>query len=170
AIAQCVRRVRGFGERANEYHVDVFGQLRQQIFKARVTNEGNLVALLLAPDPNDLGHNARQAGVHYPCVKSPSGTPGNNVDDANPQPLHEPCSPPAWCFPMGDPVLAGTCRCGGATACQLDFLSWPLVYTSKKPVSRGGPPHSPASTVRFSPCRGPMWRRPALLGGADPLV
>src|ERR1019366_5427782 len=79
AITQGVRRVRGFGERANEHHVDVVWQLRQQIFKARVTNEGNLVALLLAPDPNNLGHNARQAGVHYACVKSPRGTPGNDV-------------------------------------------------------------------------------------------
>jgi hypothetical protein len=60
--------MRGFGECADEYDVDVFGQLRQQIFESSVANEGDLVALLLAPDTNDLGHDASQAGVHYPCV------------------------------------------------------------------------------------------------------
>jgi hypothetical protein len=57
--------VRGFGERADEYHVDIVRQLRQQIFKAGVTNEGNLMSLLLAPDPNYLGHDTGEAGVHY---------------------------------------------------------------------------------------------------------
>ena len=63
-ITQGVRRVRGFGERADEDHVDVIRQLRQQIFKAGVTNEGNLMSLLFAPDPNHLGHDTGEAGVH----------------------------------------------------------------------------------------------------------
>ena len=67
-IAQGIRRVRGFGERADEYHVDIVWQLGQQIFKAGVTNEGNLMSLLLAPDPNYLGHDTGEAGVHYACV------------------------------------------------------------------------------------------------------
>ena len=67
-ITQGVRRVRGFGERADEDHVDVVRQLRQQVFKAGVTNEGNLMSLLLAPDPNYLGHDTGEAGVHYACV------------------------------------------------------------------------------------------------------
>ena len=41
---------------------------------------------------------------------------------------------------LSDPVLAGTCRCGVATACQSDFLSWPPVYTSEQPASRDGAP------------------------------
>jgi hypothetical protein len=49
--------VRGFGEHADEDHVDVIRQLREQIFKAGVTNEGNLMSLLFAPDPNDPGHD-----------------------------------------------------------------------------------------------------------------
>ena len=63
-IAQGVRRVRGFGERADEDHVDVSRQLRQQIFKAGVTNEGDLMSLLPAPDPDHLGHDAGEAGIH----------------------------------------------------------------------------------------------------------
>ena len=39
----------GFGEGADEDHVDLVRQLRQQIFKAGVTNEGNRMSLLLAP-------------------------------------------------------------------------------------------------------------------------
>jgi hypothetical protein len=67
-ITQGVRRVRGFGERADEDHIDVIRQLRQQIFEAGVTNEGNVMSPLSAPDSNDLRHDTGEAGVHYACV------------------------------------------------------------------------------------------------------
>ena len=38
-VAQGIRRMRGFGERADEDQVDVVRQLRQQIFKAGITDE-----------------------------------------------------------------------------------------------------------------------------------
>src|SRR5258708_24166441 len=87
-ITQGVRRVRGFSKRADEDHIDVIRQLRQQIFEAGVTNEGNVMSLLFAPDPNDLGHDAGEARVYYACVYSPSRTLGNDVGNPDPQLFH----------------------------------------------------------------------------------
>ena len=84
-ITQGVRRVRGFGERADENDVDILRQLRQQIFKSGVTNEGNFMPFLFAPDPDNLGHDTGEAGVHYACVQSPRRTPGDDVDNPDPQ-------------------------------------------------------------------------------------
>jgi len=39
-----------------------------QIFETGVTNEGNVMSLLFAPDPYDLGHDTGEAGVHDACV------------------------------------------------------------------------------------------------------
>ncbi len=97
-IAQSVRRVRGFGERADEYHVEVVRQLRQQVFKTGITNEGNVVSLRLAPDSNHLGHDAGQAGVHDTRVQSPRRALGNDVDDPDPQLFHEPLRGSAQAF------------------------------------------------------------------------
>jgi hypothetical protein len=82
--------MRGFGERADEDDVYVIRQLRQEIFKASVTNEGNVMSLLFAPDANDLGHDTGEAGIHYARVQGPSRALGDDVDNPDPQPFQEP--------------------------------------------------------------------------------
>jgi hypothetical protein len=95
--------VRGFGERADEEYVDVIRQFRQQIFETGVTNERNLMSLLFAPDPNYLGHDTGEAGVHYAGVQSPRRTPRDDVDDSDPQLFHEPQS---WRVPAAAASVA----------------------------------------------------------------
>ena len=63
-ITPGVGGVRGLSERADEDEIDVVRQLRKEILKAGVANEGNLMSRLAAPDANHLGHDTGQIRVH----------------------------------------------------------------------------------------------------------
>ena len=58
----------GLGERADEDQIDVGRQLLQQIFKAGIADEGDVMSLLSAPDADHLRHDAGEIGIHDASV------------------------------------------------------------------------------------------------------
>jgi hypothetical protein len=49
----------------------------------------DVVALLLAPDPDDLRHDARQVGVHDSAIQGGIGTFGDEIENADAKSAHE---------------------------------------------------------------------------------
>ena len=89
-VAQRIGQQGGFGERPDEYQIDVGRQLADEVLEARVADEGDVVPLRLAPYANHLRHDARQVGVHDARVQGARGAPGYEVDDADAELTHTP--------------------------------------------------------------------------------
>ena len=53
-----------------------------------VAHQLNLVPLLLTPDPDHLGHDAGQVGVHHPAVQRRIGAFGNKIQNADLKSAH----------------------------------------------------------------------------------
>ena len=69
-IADGVGKLCRLRERTDEQQIDVFGELLDQILCPRVAHQLDVVAGFLAPNGDDLRHDAREVGVHHP---SPEG-------------------------------------------------------------------------------------------------
>jgi hypothetical protein len=72
-VADRVGEVGGFRERADEQKVEVGRQLRQEVLPTGIADVADVVARLLAPDADDLWHDAGQVGVHHPAVEAVLG-------------------------------------------------------------------------------------------------
>ena len=88
-VADGVGELRGLRERADEHDVDVLRQDGRQVLEPRVADELDVVAQLLGPDGQHLRHDAGEVRVHDAGVEGPGLAPGNDVDDSDPQLLHE---------------------------------------------------------------------------------
>src|SRR2546430_133585 len=93
-IAEGIGEQGGFGERPDEYEVDVGRELADEVLEAGIADEGDLVSLVLAPHADDLRHDAREVGVHDARVQGARGTARDEIDDADAKLTHSP--PQAW--------------------------------------------------------------------------
>jgi hypothetical protein len=73
-VAQRIGELGRLGKGPNEQHVQIGRKLLQEILETRIAHEGHLVTLLLAPDADDLRHDARQIGVHQATIQRRVGT------------------------------------------------------------------------------------------------
>ena len=80
-VTQGVRGMGRLGEGADEDHIDLGRQLLQQIFKAGIADEGNVMPFLLAPYADYLRHDAGKIRTHDASIQSSRRTPGNDVYD-----------------------------------------------------------------------------------------
>ena len=86
--AQRVGEERGLGEGADEDDVDVVGKLVGEVLEPRVADVGHLVPARLAPDADDLRHDAGQVRVHHPRIEGVGGSFGDEIDDADAELTH----------------------------------------------------------------------------------
>jgi len=70
-------------ERTDEDEIDLGRQLGDQVLKARITDEGNIMTLFPAPHTDHLGHDAGKIGIHHAPIQSLRRTPRNNIYDPN---------------------------------------------------------------------------------------
>src|SRR3972149_5980327 len=68
-------------ERTDEDEVDVVRQLLQQIFKASIAKEGNVMSLFSAPGTDHLRHDAGKIGIHDASIQRSRGAPGYDIND-----------------------------------------------------------------------------------------
>ncbi len=67
-VTEGISGVGGFGEGADEQQVESIRQLFEQIFKAGIADQGDVVPQLPAPNANHLRHDAGQVGIHDASV------------------------------------------------------------------------------------------------------
>ncbi len=73
SFAQSIGQLSRLRERTDEHDVDAAGKLLYQVFKPGIADELDVMPLLFAPDSQDLGHDARQVGVHHACKQCSGG-------------------------------------------------------------------------------------------------
>jgi hypothetical protein len=79
-VAEGVGELGGLGEGPDDHEVDVPGELVLQVLESGEAHEGDVVAFLLAPDGNHLGHDAGEIGMHDPGVQGGVGGLGGEID------------------------------------------------------------------------------------------
>ena len=67
-------------ESADEENVDVLGKDILEVFKTGLALELDLVPEFLAPDRDDLGHDAREVGMHDARVEGARRCAGDDVE------------------------------------------------------------------------------------------
>jgi hypothetical protein len=87
-VAQRIGQLCRLGKRPDKHHIEIGRELLQQILQSGVADHPDVMPFLLAPHAEDLGHDARQIGVHHSPVQGRIGTLGDEIENANSQPAH----------------------------------------------------------------------------------
>ena len=88
AAAERVGQQSRIGKGADEDQVQIVGEFLEEVLFARVSDERNVVALLLAPRGDDLGHDAGQVRQHDPVLERVGCGLGPQVDDTDLELFH----------------------------------------------------------------------------------
>ena len=116
-VADRVGELSRLGERAHEDQVYVVRQFRRQVLESRVADQLDVMPFLLAPDGEDLRHDAGEIRVHEPAVQRAGLASGDEVNDPDAESAQG-TFPSLWTRRGPRPSLPVSFRAPGRPPCR----------------------------------------------------